>query len=63
MATTHPEHLADVRTLLARIDALEGLLVHYRIGKPPSERLHEKLAYTKAGTAAIRERMLVDEEA
>lgn len=36
-----------VKILMARIDALELLLVCYRLKKPPSEKLHTKLAKTK----------------
>lgn len=41
------EYVRDVTALLERIDALEGLLVCYRIGKNPTESLHRKLDRTK----------------
>ena len=34
--------------LVERIDALEELLVCYRIGRRPTEKLHKKLDKTKA---------------
>lgn len=52
------DHRADdVRHLLARIDALEGLLVCYRISSRPSEGLFKKLEQTKAQEQAIRARI------
>jgi len=36
-----------VKILWARIDALEKLLVCYRTGKPPSEKLFSELEKTK----------------
>jgi len=36
-----------VKLLWERIDALEQLLVCYRVGKNPTERLHTKLEKTK----------------
>ena len=38
---------------LARIAALEGLLVCYRVGKQPSERLHRELARTRSRMEAL----------
>ncbi len=35
----------------ARIEALEGLLVCYRIGKQPTEKLHRQLEHTRAALA------------
>lgn len=36
-----------VKILMSRIDALEQLLVCYRIGKNPTEKLHNQLDKTK----------------
>lgn len=51
------DYVADMRSLLERIDALEGLLVCYRIGKHPTESLFRKLERTKADDMRIRQWM------
>lgn len=61
MSTTTPgpaddgRDTADIAGLLGRIDALESLLVCYRIGKRPSERLFDRLKRTEADEKRIRE--------
>jgi hypothetical protein len=41
------EQLQQIKELEERIEALEQLLVCYRVGKNPSEALHRKLEETK----------------
>lgn len=41
------EKLAHAAEYKERVEALEALLVCYRLGKQPSEALHQKLAKTK----------------
>lgn len=44
----------DVRALLARIDAQQGLLACYRIGSRPSEALMKRLDKSKVEEQRIR---------
>lgn len=44
----------DVKDLLARIDALQELLVCYRLTRRPTERLFNKLERTRVRELQIR---------
>lgn len=46
---------AEIDALLERIDALQELLICYRVGKNPSERLRDKLERTKDHEEHIRQ--------
>lgn len=46
---------AEIDALLEQIDALQELLICYRVGKNPSERLHVKLERTKLREEQVRE--------
>lgn len=48
---THDTLLAERDRLKARNEALESLLVCYRVGKRPTEALLKKLDQTRAATA------------
>ena len=41
-----------IKILMSRIDALEQLLVCYRVGKNPTEKLHTRLDKTKKALLA-----------
>jgi hypothetical protein len=44
----------QIDDLLARIDALQDLILCYRIGKNPTENTHKRLAETRRAEMAIR---------
>lgn len=50
--------MTDQEKLLRRIDALEKLLVCFRIGRSPSGKLFDELDRTKAWAEEIREASL-----
>lgn len=56
-----PEPLDDVGKLILRTEALEKLLVCFRISKPPSEKLFAQLDKTKAWTDEIVRRRAAGE--
>jgi hypothetical protein len=49
------DHRVAVNNLFDRIDALQDLLMCYRIGKQPTEQLHQRLQRTQNAEVIVRD--------